>query len=53
MERGAWGVFVWTGTGRYPLSAAVSTHRTEANARTAAVRAGDAYVWRFVAELGV
>lgn len=30
--RGVYGVFAWTGTGRYPLADAVSTHTRESSA---------------------
>ena len=44
-SEGYFGVFEWTGTGRYPLEAAVSLHSTEARAEAA--RTGE-HVVRFV-----
>lgn len=39
---GFWGVFRWTGNGRYPLDAAMSTHLSEQAADRAQVKAYEA-----------
>lgn len=48
VEQGTYGVFVWTGDGRYPASDAVRTFRTEASAEAYAVKTSPEYVVRWV-----
>jgi hypothetical protein len=48
---GVWGVFVWTGTGRYPESDAVSLHRLESQAHKAtAADTAETLVVRWIPE---
>jgi len=47
-DRGVWGVFTWTGDGRYPLSNAKCTYVRQAAAETYAVVNGTELVVRWI-----
>lgn len=45
---GTYGVFVWTGDGRYPIASALSVHKTRKSADLAALAAGKDTVSRWI-----
>jgi hypothetical protein len=49
VEQGWWGVFVWTGDGRYPHTLAVKVFSAEGPAERYAVRTDSRYVVRWIA----